>query len=1486
MARRKVKNKEQTFEVSQNELQDYYSRYLPQYGPGGPFAATNPLFKLMNLGNKISNFKNVSNKDIKAKDYMKFSLTNTAKPGDLSGDEPEFLLNEDGTPQVGEDGKKIPNPLYDTGNRYLSMDEKNNPVMLTYGQNRAKLLNPTFGAESERVKSGRFSARRINPVTGRVEYVNPDESSRTSGDIAEDELQAYNAESFNFDENNNVVSWNTTKYNDLNEPVELVTNPYDVNNPYNIKESHGEQQDINNLYKKNTEPVVNDNDGTPKTQKEINEEYLKNINKDIDNTTKTDAKYGGQLPKADEGEEFLGSGPIDWSAQFDEADLQGELEAQAENYGIANVADIDPTTGTPTVGSLSAYGEVWSGEGWDDVEGVTPTTDDFKVDDMAWHNDVLVPEAGGSAFVQDDYVTGDGQGDLTLGKDKMKLAEKNLKVKNKADKKAERLANKQQRAKKRKMWGDNLAQQATNFGNYAFDKMANSKTVAALDIVHDSASIYTDVMDNREAQRMQNKKFQGMNTIDNLVDPLEANAEGTRGNYDTNTGLLRIDDAVVSELARDGKELKKYQGEFTPSEVQQMQEMMKNNQHTIGPYTPKNFFPTLGWNADFLSASDDGSLNPLSVNWEGGWQDALGMHNPQTYMIPGLNTKTGEWGEEEYNTSFMNEWNRTGVEPTFTFTSAGGPGGGFRTYFPYSDPLGVGWEFDLDPTGPGTGILLNTGKLREWSNDLADAIGDNSVGNWFKDMNLPPGFLYGGVEVAGNVPAPFVGATVTLDDTENLEHWLQLPENEGKSNFARAFMHGMGPGLHAWNMPSKLSGQMTIHNPFNVMGEPLWKSPDLFGGRKIHNPFSGTGTGIAGRTGLAGGNVIPHVEIGPLEQSLRGGFASIKDEVAELAEELMKKNKNLTQSAAMKQAYSETAGKVNVGKIFDKLKVPQILDYAGEMIYGAPGSGVTAPYEKSGNTLANYLKNSKFNYGKFINNPWFWKTIARGLMVPDIMNTVTGAMHQENQPISDAWEGVFGEDPRNPAMEKYGAFPRMQRWWNEGIDPIFGAQWWDSNEEIADEKSNITSNLYDINNNKQNKTITVKHGNKKIKINPDKQYTYVSEDGSPTEGIYENFYNRKGELVPILWDAGYENATIGGKSINLQPKNSNSSYVDKDPLTGQALYGDFSYLDKNDEWVDLWTNNPVALTKSVKSTGKEYKNKKKTEEQNRQYKRTEMHIKNPYLTPKYQTGGEPESLTSLRRFTDELPTEIGYSEDDILNQKLSLAQMKNGGSNICPVCGKLKSQCGCNYRTGGDLPKAQFGYVNSRDGKSNLEQSLKLAGTVGLGSMLTRGLNTGITNRKNYKNAYNDYISNQGSGWYDEMCTEQGCPSWEANRLELLDGHSEPDFSWFRGTDVFGKQNVMNNNNVLQKGDLADAYWQNVKQGVKDGLYTGAINYAANYLTDRTRPGRKVKNWWQDHNLPTINFGYLSRKDGGEQVDVDEQMLQELIAAGADIEIL
>ncbi len=186
------------------------------------------------------------------------------------------------------------------------------------------------------------------------------------------------------------------------------------------------------------------------------------------------------------------------------------------------------------------------------------------------------------------------------------------------------------------------------------------------------------------------------------------------------------------------------------------------------------------------------------------------------------------------------------------------------------------------------------------------------------------------------------------------------------------------------------------------------------------------------------------------------------------------------------------------------------------------------------------------------------------------------------------------------------------------------------------------------------------------------------------------------------------------------------------------------------------------------------------------------------------------------------------------------------------------------------LPKAQFGYFGSNDGRTNKNQSLKLAGTTALGSILGRSLNTGFTNRKNWKGAYNDYTDAMGGqDWINQVnelnCADGTCPAVQANIDKLLSGHDEPDFDWFRdqNINITGRDYRLNENNVLQKGDLANAYWHNVKQGVKDGIITGGINYGLNYLGDRTKIGRNVKNWWQDHNLPSVNLMYKRKYGGG-----------------------
>jgi len=509
--------------------------------------------------------------------------------------------------------------------------------------------------------------------------------------------------------------------------------------------------------------------------------------------------------------------------------------------------------------------------------------------------------------------------------------------------------------------------------------------------------------------------------------------------------------------------------------------------------------------------------------------DYFGVNKPQRYDVPRLNLETGKWEDQPYFTSRKKEFQRTGLEPTFTFTSAGGPGVGSRWYFPYSDPIGLGWETDIDPTGPGFGPLVANSLMKRGTDYIGRKFGGdnwyNAPGNFFKDMNWPPGYTYGGIEWAGNLPAPFIGATVTMDDTERLQHWLDLPEHETKKKGASAFMHGLGPGLYGWNKGPTIGGRFQVTNPFNPVGKPLWQSPDFFGGRRLHNPISGTGEGIGGRMGLRGGNIIPKWEMPgftrylnpfskfkePIEASVRGGFADILSETKEGAKELMKENKNLSKANAMKKAYTDITGKFDFSpesksKMFrnriSQTGVPKVLDKAGEALYGTEGA---AAYQKgSKNTLANWMRNAKLNYGKVINHPWVWKGLARGLMLPDAANLVEGAMHKEGEPVKDWWryfnEDQFGlNDPDLQSSAHLGAYSGVQEWFNRK-DPVTGAK----TRETPEERIHKTaSSVYD-------KEFKKKHGSTEKQI------------ADKYKGKGDVYYDKDGKIYKIPKDTKLE----------------------------------------------------------------------------------------------------------------------------------------------------------------------------------------------------------------------------------------------------------------------------------------------------------------------------------------------------------------------------
>jgi len=1315
MANRKIKNKQQTYEVSENELQDYYSRYLPKLVSGG-LPPTNPWFKLANLGKKMGNLKNVNNDDVKLKDYMKFSITNTAKKGDKSGDELEFLTNPDGSLMLDEQGEKQANPLFDTGNRYLNFDENMDPTLLSYGEQRGKILNPIIGSDTERVKSGRFSARKVNPVTGKVEYVSDDESTRTSGDIAEDQLEAYNAHSFNFDEDNNVESWNKVQYNDYEEPTGYITNPYSADNPYNIGE-HSKQSELNPVITPPVvDPVIDPNDpNRPKSQKEIEEEYRRSLDE------ANSAKYGRELPKA---QNQLETEFENWGAQFDEAALQGELDAQAENYGVASTGDIDPTTGAPTVGALSTYGEVWSGEGWDDVQGVTPDTE----------------QIGNANYGNFDINSNIDPENLTLNEDMLAASQKAVKPYNrqvkkerkrteKENEKALKLANKETKAKKNAKFGDTFAQQATNVGNYALDKIGQSKFAAGSDLLRDGFSIYNDFKGAQEAEVMKQKPIQGMNTIDNLVTPVEVNSEGSRGNYDTNTGLLRIDDAVVSEMAKYGTELDEYQfrGEYSP-----------NNFGTIKPYVNPNYFPSINYNPNFLQTDDEGSLWPFNIDMGGRWQDDVGLHTRQSLSVPTFDPETQEWIQKPYETSFMQELERsTHLEPTATFTSAGGPGVGNRIYYPYSDPVGVGLEMDVDPTGPGAGFLINNYRVRQAGNWLAEKTGFES----FNDMDVPPGYTYAGVEYAGNLPMPFLGATISIEDLDQLDSWLAKPEHSTAQATADGFKHALGPGLTYWNSASKLKGSTTIPNYLNPTAKPWYTSPDLFNGRTIHNPISGTGVGLGGRTGIRGANFIPHIDIAGKEiLTVRGGYANVMDEVADVA-----KAKNISKA----QAYRQITGKFDLGKYISKTGIPSALDAIGNTIYPSQGA---AAYDatrgadilhnikgaenyreakgmqsalgellKGKSTFPNYLRNAKVPYGRLLNNPGIWRTLGRVLMVPDLVDLARGVVHEKGEEYGSMWN-LFEPDPR---LSQYGAFPQWKNAFNAGEDKRVSAV-----SSRADVDANYTRIMRMKHNLDQN--LTEKELDAEIRKIEKRDFPSVKDRKDDLESFskslnwdktlvnsknmhkaYNVYYSLVGEeskeqlrrtfqkelgldgnlsgtqlegtiimLISDLMQAGkwkmpenieqYENQ-LGYRDEEVMDRAQNTTLQslleDSETTRGQQIVTDVNNspfgTTQRMEWSDAPKENGYATgfvpTKYMKAT-----NEKGFQ------KWSPNHIPVPIGTnvmrpEEFQIGGEQPNFLSLRKFTDEMDSQVGYNQEDILTQKMSLNQMAQGGEQIMNI---------------------------------------------------------------------------------------------------------------------------------------------------------------------------------------------------------------------------
>jgi len=103
------------------------------------------------------------------------------------------------------------------------------------------------------------------------------------------------------------------------------------------------------------------------------------------------------------------------------------------------------------------------------------------------------------------------------------------------------------------------------------------------------------------------------------------------------------------------------------------------------------------------------------------------------------------------------------IEPLFTVTSGGGPGGGIHL-------KGTPFMGDMDATGPGGGVLINPKTLAKWMRKMPTfhnrTLRKARVASR-KVKNLP-GKIYTGVEFTGLIPAPFVGLAANKADSAQI----------------------------------------------------------------------------------------------------------------------------------------------------------------------------------------------------------------------------------------------------------------------------------------------------------------------------------------------------------------------------------------------------------------------------------------------------------------------------------------------------------------------------------------------------------------------------------------------------------------------------------------------------------------------------------------------------------------------------------------------
>ena len=161
---------------------------------------------------------------------------------------------------------------------------------------------------------------------------------------------------------------------------------------------------------------------------------------------------------------------------------------------------------------------------------------------------------------------------------------------------------------------------------------------------------------------------------------------------------------------------------------------------------------------------------------------------------------------------------------------------------------------------------------------------------------------------------------------------------------------------------------------------------------------------------------------------------------------------------------------------------------------------------------------------------------------------------------------------------------------------------------------------------------------------------------------------------------------------------------------------------------------------------------------------------------------------------------------------------------------------------------------------SDLESAMKVGAGAAVTSTVGRGISALAKNRNLDKDAFAQWKAGQDRAHqallgmdYDEYCLTGDCPE---NPFQ----GDPPNFKDWRNHDYFSASQT----NARPVGRLVQGFEDNplqgksiLKQGVRDGIVTGALTYGTNKLLDNTRFGRKVKRNFN------VKVGWNGRRQSG-----------------------